>query len=97
MYAKEPAIEIGAPCRKLVSAEEFKETKINPPRIPPLRGNIDGILGYLFPVSVTVVVVVVFNVDHFKSLLICYSITSVLCFGFFSPKACGILVPQPGI
>ena len=31
-----------------------------------------------------------------KSLLIFYNIASVLCFGFLA-KACGILVPQPGI
>ena len=27
----------------------------------------------------------------------CYSIASVLCFGFFVSEACGILAPQPGI
>ena len=36
-----------------------------------------------------------FDVDHFKSLYwICYSIASVLCFGFL---AHGILAPRPGI
>ena len=36
--------------------------------------------------------------DHFKNIdWICYNIASVLCFGVFDPKACGILVPQPGI
>ena len=35
--------------------------------------------------------------DHFKSLYrICYSIASVLCFGFFGSEACGISAPQPG-
>ena len=36
-------------------------------------------------------------VDHFKSLYrICYSIASVLCFGFFGREACGISAPRPG-
>ena len=35
--------------------------------------------------------------DHFKSLYrICYSIASVLCFGFFGREACGISAPRPG-
>ena len=38
------------------------------------------------------------NGDHFKSLyLICYNITSVLCFGFFGHEACGILALRLGI
>ena len=35
-----------------------------------------------------------FHVDHFWT---CYNIASVLCFDFFGLKACGILVPPPGI
>ena len=39
-----------------------------------------------------------FDVDDFLSLYcICYSIASVLHFGFFGHEACGILAPQPGI
>ena len=39
-----------------------------------------------------------FDMEHFKSLYwICYNIASILCFGFFGCKACGILVvPWPG-
>ena len=37
-----------------------------------------------------------FNVDHVLSLYpICYNIVSVLCFCFFGPEACRILLPQP--
>ena len=36
--------------------------------------------------------------DHFLRVYwIYYNIVSILCFGFFGCKACGILVPQPGI
>ena len=40
----------------------------------------------------------IFDMEHFKSLYwICYNIASILCFGFFGCKACGILVvPWPG-
>ena len=44
-----------------------------------------------------------FNVDHFIYFFISFfkvfidSVTSVLCFGFFGPKACGMLAPWPGI
>ena len=40
-----------------------------------------------------------FDVDHFlKSLLICYNIDSLLCFGIFlGPEACGIIYPSPEI
>ena len=38
------------------------------------------------------------SMKHFKSLhWICYSIASVLCFGFFGHETCGILTPWPDI
>ena len=46
----------------------------------------------------TVLLLFIFDVDHvLRSLLIFYNIASVLCFGVFGPKACGILPPQLGI
>ena len=40
----------------------------------------------------------IFDMEHFKNLhWICYNIASILSFGFFGCKTCGILVPWPGI
>ena len=48
--------------------------------------------------DITFLKIFLFDVDYFLSLYwICYNIPSVLCFGFFGHKACGILAPRPGI
>ena len=52
----------------------------------------------LVPLFINLFLKIFFWCGLFKSLYwICYSIASVLCFGFFGCMACGILVPQPGI